>query len=317
VMLDNLTQTAFARDLSSFTDPATESWIGVPLTAWGVVLGMLCVGRHQANSFTPRDLEAVVAFSKHAALTVETMGIRAELQTSLSNLKAARAHLNRAARLAAAGEIALGVAHQINNPLTTVIAESGLLLSEMKPDSPGYDSAIAIEQAAYRAGSVVQRMLDFARTVPYQMTAQDINRSVHNSIALVRAQIEPRARITVHLALSLPPIQASEVHLEDVWVNLLLNARDALENHDDGEIDVRTELDEKSNMVMVTIADNGKGIPQDQQPRIFDPFFTTKERGTGLGLSICHEVIVRHGGRLEVRSQIEQGTTFIIHLPLD
>jgi signal transduction histidine kinase len=295
----------------------TRSWIGMPLIAREVVIGFLSAASNQSNAYTRRDAEAVAAFAQQAALAVENARILHEFETSLEHLREAQFQLVRAARLSAAGEIAAGVAHQINNPLTTIFVESHLMLQDLAPEDPMVESAEAIQDAARRAGAAVRRMLDLTRSHAYQMTDLDINHSLQSSLSLIRAQLAPHiTRLTVELAPGLPSIEASAEHLEDVWINLLLNARDAVKDQKDGMIRVTSRLHEAGNAIVVTIGDNGPGIPADFVGRVFEPFFTTKADGTGLGLSICHDVVTRHGGAIQVDSGPDRGTMFTIILPI-
>ncbi|MBN1964843.1 MAG: HAMP domain-containing protein, partial [Anaerolineae bacterium] len=248
------------------------------------------------------------------AMTINVM-LQA-LEQSRDELALAHSHLARVARLAAAGEIAAGVAHQINNPLTAVVAESYLLLQEMEENTPEHESVTIIQEAARRAGDVVQQLLNLARSIPFDMTPLDVNASLTNAISLVRAQIEPHiAQIHASLANDLPPILGSPQHLEDVWINLFLNARDAVRDVSEAVIQVMTAPGSTDGEITITITDNGAGIAPQDLSHIFDPFYTTKQHGTGLGLSICHDVIERHGGAIGVESEDGLGTTFIITLP--
>lgn len=299
----------------------TRGWLGVPLIVRDVTTGILSISSDSPNVYSPRDAEAVTVFAQHAALAIENARILLELESSLTDLHRAQTHLARAVRLSAAGEIAAGVAHQINNPLTSVIAEAYLLLKRLPSDSPNYaaayESAVAIKEAAHRAGEVVQRFMDLARTTPYSMELLDINLAMHNAISLVRSQIEPHGtRLVVEMTPEPLPVEASEQHLEDVWINLLLNARDAVKTVADAEIKVTTALNHEEDMIEIVVQDNGVGIPAEQRAAIFDAFFTTKEYGTGLGLSICHDVIERHGGVIRVQSEESKGTKFIVNLPV-
>lgn len=297
-------------------DAPVNGWIGVPIVIRDVVIGLLTAGSVQPYSHTERDLRTVMAFAQHAALAFETTQVYSELESSLSDVRNLKAHMARTAQLHVAGEIATGIAHQVNNPLTTIIAETHLLMKQLPPSSNYYESAESIREAAYRAGTVVQRLLNFARVHPYSLQALDINLSLERAISLVRAQIEPHiARVALDLAPDLPMVEASEEHLEDVWINLLLNARDAIHRPGAGIITITTRVSTHDRMVEIKIQDNGIGIPGDQLERIFAPFHTTKEHGTGLGLPICRDVVARHGGTIRVESEPGRGTVFIVSLP--
>jgi len=223
----------------------------------------------------------------------------------------------QAARLAVAGEIATGVAHQINNPLTTVIAETHLLTRHFMIGSPEQEALQEIQTAAYRAGSIVQRLLNLARAHVGTMMRLNINNSLQTAIGLLRPQLQPYVtHLSIEFTPDLPLILGSEEHLQDVWVNLLLNARDAVTGVAQPMIRIGTALGSEPQTLAITVADNGDGICPEHLDHIFDPFYTTKEQGAGLGLSICHDVIVHHGGRIRVQSEVGVGTTFTIILPI-
>jgi signal transduction histidine kinase/sensor domain CHASE-containing protein len=319
-----LTSTTVIEDVQPGTHPIrlpgfeswTGTWVSVPLLTRSVPVGLLCLACDQPGAYAPSDLDALAAFAQQAALAVENARILTQLETSLFDLREAQARLARTARLSAAGEIAAGVAHQINNPLTTVIAEAHLLGLDISADDPQRESVDAIRQAAERAGSVVQRLLDLTRVHDYVMEPLDVNQSLQNSIALIRAQIEPHLiHLDVRLDERLPLINASRQHLEDVWLNLLLNARDALSTAENGMIRVSSAYDAAARVIRVSVQDNGPGISPDHLKNIFEPFFTTKDYGTGLGLAICRDVVIRHSGQISVDSVQGQGTTFTITLP--
>ena len=299
--------------------PAALSWLGSPLVASETVLGLLSIGSNRPDAFSAEDIEAIKAFGNQAAMAVRNAHIIAHLEDSLLELKQTQDRLMRTTRLTAAGEVAAGVAHQINNPVGVIVVHAHLLMKELEQGTLAYESAETIKRAAYRAGSVVQRMFNLSRTVDYNMEPLDINHSIQNATSLLRAQIEPNiAKLITDLTPNLPLLEASQEHLEDVWLNLLLNARDAVSDVEDGQIKVSTFLNSEGDGVVITVQDNGAGISEEDQEHIFEPFFTTKvyDRGTGLGLAICHEIIAHHGGTIYVESKKDQGTTFTIELPL-
>lgn len=296
-------------DLPGYTT-STTGWIGVPLVASGVVIGYLSAATDQPHGYVVYDVETVQAFAHEAVLAISQSRLLDELQTM-------QGHLTRVARLSVAGEIAAGVAHQINNPLTSVIGHTHLLMSEFSPDSSVYERAEKIKQGAYRAASVVQRMLDFARVRPFEVEEISINASLETAIGLIRSHIEPRlARLNLEFEPDLPPIQGSQVYLEDVWINLLLNAADVLRDRTGGQINIKTSKSATGDSVIVSIEDNGPGMSKETLTHIFDPFFTTKSHGTGLGLAICHDVVTQHGGTIRVESEEGRGALFTITLPV-
>lgn len=224
--------------------------------------------------------------------------------------------LAQSEKLAAMGQLAAGVAHEINNPLSAIIANTQLLQRDLPPEDDRQESVDLIARAGERALRVVRNLLDFARQDKYELTPTDINDTLENALALVQHQLATQSiRLLTDLAADLPRVEASRDHLQGVWLNLLLNARDAL-NDQSGEIRVTSRR--VGNELHVTVADTGMGITPEKLPRIFEPFYTTKApgRGTGLGLAMCHRIVKQHGGHIRVDSRVGQGTLFTIILPL-
>ena len=226
------------------------------------------------------------------------------------------ATLVQSEKLAAVGQLAAGVAHEINNPLTAIIANAQLLQRMIPDDEEMLEMLDLIATAGDRASQVVRNLLDFSRKEHYDFASTNINDTISKTIALVQHELLSRSiELTFDPQENLPPVLASYDHLQGVWLNLLLNAVDAIDN-DVGRISVVTK--NYGNEIRVSIADTGKGIPQEQLSRIFEPFYTTKDpgHGTGLGLSVCHRTIKQHGGHILVDSQIGSGTEFTVILPV-
>jgi two-component system, NtrC family, sensor kinase len=219
-------------------------------------------------------------------------------------------------QLAAIGQLAAGVAHEINNPLTAILANAQLLHREIPPDDDKQELVEMISEAGSRAAHVVRSLLDLARLEQYEFLPSNVNESIRKAIELVRHEIISKSiQLNTELSSTLPLIRASQSHLQGVWVNLLLNATDAFEQGS-GEIRVTSSLVE--NEVQIIITDNGKGIAPEQLPHIFDPFYTTKSagHGTGLGLSVCDRVVKRHNGRIQIKSEVGKGTEITVTLPI-
>lgn len=289
-----------------------------PLTVKGQAVGLLLLAARTREAFTADEVELVRVNCDRITLAVENARLFQSLQQSVEALRAAQSQLIRVARLSAVGELAAGVAHQINNPLTTVIADAQLLLKSIGPDHPGYASAAAIFQAGWRAQRVVQRLLNFSRPDEGQYVPTDVNATVVEALDLVSAHLERGGvDLRVSLAPDLPLIPANAHQLEEIWINLLMNARDALANGRPGAIGLTSRLAASEAMVEVEVTDNGRGISRDDQAHLFTPFFTTKGpgHGNGLGLSVCQSIVQDHQGEIAFQTQPGQGTTFVVRLP--
>lgn len=291
-------------------------WFAIPLISRGITMGLLSVYKID-RVFSKTEVEILESFSYQVTSALDNSRVYADLQKSYQQLQLAQEKMVHAARLSAIGEMAAGVAHQINNPLMTIIADSHLLLKHVEPDSSIQESAEAISRAAHKAGDIVQRLLDFARTSPTKMSKININKSLQEAIDLMRPQIKPvSATLDIDFSADMPPIAGSEEHLHDIWINLLLNARDAIKDVEAGLIQISTTYNKKDDMINIVVKDNGVGIDAESLENIFNPFYTTKERGTGLGLSICVDIVRQHQGTIDVESVPKQGTRFIVRLPI-
>jgi two-component system, NtrC family, sensor kinase len=224
--------------------------------------------------------------------------------------------LAQSEKMAAVGQLAAGVVHEINNPLTAILANAQMLQRELPPDSDLQEAVDLISRAGERAAQVVRTLLDFARKDQYQLMPTSLNETIHRSLALIQHELLARGvSLNFDPAPDLPPVQGSADHLLGVWLNLLLNAMDALEGKP-GEVRVTTR--QVGREVLVSVADTGKGISSENLARIFEPFYTTKApgRGTGLGLSVCQRIVHQHGGTLGVESQVGEGSVFTVALPV-
>lgn len=234
-------------------------------------------------------------------------------------IKTAQTHLIQAARLATIGEMASGVAHQINNPLTTIIADAQILRRKLAGDAPGRDSVEAIEQAGWRLQEVVQRLLEFSRPATATLESLSVNNTVRRALLLIGAHIESLGiNLVTSLDESLPLVRGNPRQLEDLWVNLLLLARDACEDSNPHTIHV-ISLTTGPGVVTVEVWDDGVPIPPDQLDSIFEPNFVgpSSGRGTGMELSICREIVRQHGGQIEAERPDEHVTIFRVTLPAE
>jgi two-component system NtrC family sensor kinase len=221
-------------------------------------------------------------------------------------------------RLASLGELAAGTAHELNNPLTSIIGFSQLLLEKEIPDDIREDLRL-INSEAQRAARVIGNLLTFGRKQAPVKQLNQINNIIEDVLQL-RAYEHKANSIEVEkrLAPYLPEVMVDYFQMQQVFMNIIINAEYFMtEAHGKGTLTVTTKKQNSS--VLIIIADDGPGIPPENLKRIFDPFFTTKEagKGTGLGLSICHGILTEHGGQIYARSQLGKGATFVVELPVD
>jgi two-component system, NtrC family, sensor kinase len=296
--------------------------LALPLVQRGQTQGLvLFVDTLHNRVFSRRELDMGRAIVGQAATALENVQLIHDLEASLQELKATQDRLVQTTRLSAMGELAAAVAHQINNPLTTIMVDTELMLLDEPPGSPNYRSLEAISRAGKRAASVVRRLLAAVRSGgdDAQPEPIDVIDTIEGTLSLVRGHIE-QDHIRILPAFPtyrLPAIWAIQGQLDDIWLNLLLNAHDALVGRAGAEIGIEASLSRDGEYVEVVVWDNGPGVPAHILSEIFKPFFTTKPvgQGTGLGLHICRQVVDQIGGSIEVQTATEQGTHFIVRLP--
>ena len=243
-----------------------------------------------------------------------------ELQARISAQQAAESRLIQTTKLAAVGEMAAGVAHELNNPLTTVVGFSELVLESLDPNSPQAADLTVVLKEARRARDVVKRLLDFSRQSETLRIKADLNEILRDVLALMQHLFQINGvEVVSNFDNDLPWVLIDRNQMKQVFLNLLHNALNAMPNG--GKLSIETSRRSRydKQLVSVSIKDNGIGIDSVNLPRIFEPFFTTRadQGGTGLGLSVTYGIISEHGGVIEVESTPKSGSTFTVLLPIE
>ncbi|HET7747099.1 MAG TPA: ATP-binding protein, partial [Vicinamibacteria bacterium] len=223
--------------------------------------------------------------------------------------------LQHSEKMASVGLLAAGVAHEVNTPLTGISSYTQMLREQLPADDSRAPLLEKIEKQTFRAAKIINNLLNFSRSAGTEYETLDVNKVILDVLSLVEHQLETsRIKVRREFADSLPPVRGNENRLQQVFFNLILNARDAMPSG--GWLTLVTQADD--DMVLVEIKDTGHGIKREHIRRIYDPFFTTKGigRGTGLGLSVSYGILQEHGGAIFVDSVPGQGTTFQVTLPV-
>ncbi|NTW67559.1 MAG: HAMP domain-containing protein, partial [Nitrospirae bacterium] len=238
------------------------------------------------------------------------------LDTREQELQASQAALIQSEKMAAFGQLGAGIAHEIKNPLAGIIGLAQLLLRKVDKDSPLYENLAMIEKEARRSKTITENLLRFARQEKMEFTKIDLNAVAMESAAIVDHQLGiNQIRLNKELAPRLPQIIGNANQLQQVLMNLMINAQQAMEGSP-GSVTLSTRLLD-AETIELRVTDTGPGIPPDIQARIFEPFFTTKTagKGTGLGLSVSYGIIKDHKGDVRVESTVGKGSAFVITLP--
>ncbi|MFH2093574.1 MAG: ATP-binding protein [Pseudomonadota bacterium] len=275
--------------------------------------------QNKAGEPIPINLSARIVYD--GKKEVATLGFFYDLRETLkmeAELEKTRIQLLQAEKMSSLGELAAGVAHQLNNPLGGITLFSQLILEEYDlPEGAKKDMA-RILQDAKRCSDIVKELLTFSRKTGNEMYLQDINQILSDTLFLVESQaLFQNIQIQKTFDANLPLIPVDVQKIKHVFMNIILNAVDAMKGK--GSLSLFTGMNPSKDKVIITIKDTGPGIPDDVLLKIFDPFFTTKDqgKGTGLGLSIAYRVVEDHGGKLSAVSKVGKGTEFIVELLLD
>ncbi len=284
-------------------------------------------GRLETSQFTlvskfgeliPINISAAIIYEN--GREIASFGIFTDLREKIKmerELKETQLQLLQAEKMASLGKLAAGVAHEINNPLGGILIFSKMLLEDLPADDNRREDIQRICEETTRCKDIVKGLLEFARQTSYKMEPTDLNRALAQGISLLENQaLFHNIRIIKNLDANLSPILANAGQLNQVFMNLILNAAEAMDGQ--GTLTVTTELGAEKNTVIIEFTDTGCGIKEEHLTRIFDPFFTTKEvgKGTGLGLSMSYGIVEKHRGRIWVRSKEGEGATFTIELPV-
>lgn len=257
-----------------------------------------------------KDLEAEKRELEEWGNTLEK-----KVQQRTEEIKKIHSQLFRSEKLASLGKLAAGVAHEINNPLTGILTNSSLLLEDLAADDPRREDVEVMVKETIRCREIVKRLLDFAKQSKPLKKLTDINFLIENIILLVRNQTSFRnIRIEKDLAADIPEIQADTDQVQQVFINIILNAAEAMTKG--GMLTITSRVSASKDFIEISFKDSGPGISETVREKIFDPFFTTKEHGTGLGLSISYGIIEQHGGTITVESTPGEGSVFTIELPI-
>ncbi len=240
-----------------------------------------------------------------------------KVEERTKELREMQAHLIQSEKLASLGKLAAGVAHEINNPLGGILIYSHLLLEDLNKESPYYDNLRKIVKETSRCKEIVKGLLEFARPKEPETSLVNINDVVEKALSIMETKtLFQNIKIIKKYSSSLPKITADSAQLQQVFINIILNAAEAMEGN--GSLTIETEVDSENSQIYIRFQDTGPGIPDEVKNRLFEPFFTTKEvgKGTGLGLAISYSFIRKHNGTIDVESKVGEGSTFIVKLPI-
>jgi signal transduction histidine kinase/HAMP domain-containing protein len=309
-------QADFRLDSALMKTLGIKSIMTVPLWSSNTMIGLLtAMNKKGGASFDKHDLRLFTVFSNLASAALQNASLYSDLKAKMDELRTAQEQLVRSTKMAAIGELSANVAHEINNPLTSVLGYTTHLLKTLDlPESPRKILGM-MEQETLRVRKIIRNLLDFARQRPSWMQPEDIMVPLRETVALVQG-LANSSSVTISEDYPSEPVLVNMDHneIKQVFINIANNALQAMP--EGGELRIRLDT-ARENDVIVVFSDTGAGIAPEHINRIFEPFFSTKENGdgTGLGLSISYRIVQNHGGRIEAESTAGSGTIFRVYLP--
>jgi two-component system NtrC family sensor kinase len=287
----------------------------VPLMIRDRVIGAIEVINKLDGVFTEQDLELLQAMAASVAVALDNANLYSELAEFAKELERSQAQLVQAEKMAAIGQLAASIAHEINNPLQAIHNSLHLSSHDGLAQEQRMEYLGMAQSEVERLIEIVQRMLDFYRPSRGGMVPTDANSIVENVLALASKRLQHGGvRVCTQLSPDLALVPMVSDQITQVFLNIVINAIEAMPSG--GDLLLRTMLSDGCEWVLVSFSDTGVGMSAEQLGNLFEPFYTTKPDGTGLGLAISYGIVESHGGMIDVSSQLDQGTTFVVKLPV-
>jgi signal transduction histidine kinase/ActR/RegA family two-component response regulator len=306
-----------ARDarFSHQSNSAAHPVLCVPLVVKDEVMGAIQVFKKHGGQFNQNDQELFQSIAASVAAAIENARLYNELADFARELERSQAQLIQAEKMAAAGRLAASIAHEINNPLQAIHNSLHLTLRPSLPEEKRTRFLAMAQEEVERLIDIVRRLLEFYRPSRGQRVETNVNQVIENVLALTNKRLQ-HGHVTVkaQLAPNLPALHVVPDQLTQVFLNIIINAIEAMPGG--GQLKIRTGESVDGKWEQIAFTDDGPGMDEETKASIFEPFFTTKSAGTGLGLAISYGIIERHGGQIQVDSAPDGGSSFVVQLPI-
>ncbi len=289
-------------------DEGIRMMLDVPLAIKDEMLGLIRIYLTEPRAFSKDELDFIVTVAEQSTCIIERVRLIENQQAHFTHLA------TQMEKMSSLGRMAAGIAHEINNPLGGILLFASNMSKKVQPGSPVEKGLKIIIRETQRCKTIIQGLLEFARDKKPQKVAVDINNIVTTAMGVVQNQFYLRhVTIEKHLARDMLKTLLDGNQIEQVLINLLLNALHAVEDH--GWVSIKSTVNREQNCIEVEIADNGCGISAQEVKKIFEPFYSNRANGTGLGLAVSYGIIKNHQGDIRVFSEPGKGTRFTIEFP--
>ena len=282
--------------------------VDLPLTLGEHVVGFIRIFFSEKRRFSDDELNFLVAIAEQCAFAIDKARLIETQRSQYDHLAL------QTEKMSALGRMAAGIAHEINNPMAGILLYSTNMIKKVPKDSPLREGLEIIIHETIRCKTIIQELLEFSRERQPQKTLTNINGILERSLKILENEFRlHHITIETHFASEIPNIFIDANQMEQVFVNILFNAIEAIKEK--GVITVETTLDPEKEYAKIQISDTGGGIPAEHSDRIFEPFFSSKAKGTGLGLAVSYGIIRNHKGDIKVSSKPGKGARFTIQIP--
>jgi len=283
--------------------------VDVPLAVREQMIGLIRIYLPQRGEFTDDELDFIITVAEQCACIIERVQLMENQQAQFDHLA------TQMEKMSSLGRMAAGIAHEINNPLAGILLYSSNMSKKVPQGGPLEEGLNIIIKETQRCKTIIQGLLEFARDREPQKVPADINAIMETALGILDNEFRLRhVGLELQLAENMVKTLLDENQIEQVFINLLLNAIHAVEEN--GRVTIQTAVDSENNKVQVEITDNGCGIAADDIEKIFEPFYSTKAKGTGLGLAVSYGIVKNHQGDIRVYSVPGEITRFTIELPI-
>ena len=283
--------------------------VDVPLAVREQMIGLIRIYLPQRREFSDDELDFIITVAEQCACIIERVQLMENQQAQFDHLA------TQMEKMSSLGRMAAGIAHEINNPLAGILLYSSNMSKKVPQGGPLEEGLNIIIKETQRCKTIIQGLLEFARDREPQKVPADINAIMETALGILDNEFRLRhVDLERQLSENMVKTLLDENQIEQVFINLLLNAIHAVEEN--GRVTIQTAVDSENNKVQVEITDNGCGIAADDIKKIFEPFYSTKTKGTGLGLAVSYGIVKNHQGDIRVYSVLRQGTRFTLDFPI-